>query len=346
MQKPKSAPCWLLVCLVVFSMFLTGHSFSLTTTGTTTRTRVVGSSSHRHVQQRRLLAAKTELENLETGFWDLVEGRAVNGQKAGSLVGTPHDVLGIAINVPLVLESLRTALTGQVDAEFYRFSAICVLGCAVAHQIMANEFERDYRAPLLAEYNSIYQFSTLYLIPFGWLLWRATPTFPSQLEVLDVPFCVGLSLVTLYGFLYAFYGKWLLREANKPGYQGPMVPSDTEYQEKAQLYLTGSVVINGLACLFLPFAWTLAIRGTEWWERVQSLHPNQAALMGVSILVAIVGDTSGNLLLRMQQFRFFQSEAAIVVCGVTSNILLLLFPEIIFHTLYSSGVSEFGFYWE
>ena len=157
---------------------------------------------------------------LETGFSDLVGRRAVNGQKAGSLVGTPRDVLGIAIHVPLVLESLRTALTGQVDAEFYRFSAICVL--------------------------------------------------------------------------------------------------------------------RGVVC-FCP------LRGTEWWERVQSLHPNQAALMGVSILVAIVGDTSGNLLLRMQQLRFFQSEAAIVVCGVT---LLLLFPEIIFHTLYSSGVSEFGFYWE
>jgi hypothetical protein len=152
--------------------------------------------------------------------------------------------------------------------------------------------------------------------------------------------------VTLYGFLYGFYGKKLLQDANTEGYEGILIPSDPDYQAQAQLYLTGNIAINGLACLFLPFAWTVAFRGTEWWDRVQTLHPNEAAFLGVSILVASLGDVAGNFLLRMQELKVFRSESAIVVCGITSNLVLLLFPEIIFNTLHSSGVSEVGFYWE
>ena len=66
------------------------------------------------------------------------------------------------------------------------------------------------------------------------------------------------------------------RVNNDSAYDGVLLPSSESYQKQAQLYLTGNVAINGLACLFIPFAWTLTVRGTVWWDRVQALHPNQA----------------------------------------------------------------------
>ena len=93
---------------------------------------------------------------------------------------------------------------------------------------------------------------------------------------------------------YAIYGKGLLEDANRVpldpeseqitnnvGGSQRILPSSPAYQKQAQLYLTGNAVINGLACLFIPFAWTLTIRGTEWWDRVQTLHPNQQAFLGL-----------------------------------------------------------------
>jgi hypothetical protein len=287
-----------------------------------------------------------ELEGLQVGLQDLLQGRAIDTGNAAALVGTPHDAIGVVAHLPLIFESIRTAVTGQIHPEFYQFAAFSTFSCAVAHGIMSYDSERDYRAPRLAEFKTVYEFSALYLVPFSWLLWRITPVFPSSWEVFDVPACLALTIVTLYGFLYGFYGKKLLQDANNEGYEGILIPSDPEYQAQAQLYLTGNIAINGLACLFLPFAWTLAFRGTEWWYRVQTLHPNEAAFLGVSILVAILGDVAGNFLLRMQELDVFRSESAIVVCGITSNLVLLLFPEIIFNTLYNSGVSEVGFYWE
>lgn len=290
---------------------------------------------------------EVEVEGLRLGLQDLIQGRAINSNNAGALFGTPHDAIGVLVHTPLVFESIRTATTGQLNPDFYQFCALCTFCCAIAHGIMSNEMDRDFRAPRLAEYKSVYEFSALYLVPFSWLLWRLTSSFPVSLEVFDLPACAVLTIVTLYGFLYGIYGKKLLEEANLPGYEGgALIPSDPAYTAQADLYLTGNIAINGLACLFLPFAWTLAFRGTEWWDRVQALHPNEAAFLGISVLVAIIGDVSGNLLLRMQQLEVFRSEQAIVVCGISSNILLLLIPEIIFNTLYNSGVSEVGFYWE
>ena len=136
------------------------------------------------------------------------------------------------------------------------------------------------------------------------------------------------------------------RVNNDPAYDGVLLPSSESYQKQAQLYLTGIVAINGLACLFIPFAWTLTVRGTVWWDRVQALHPNQAAFLGLSFLVATLGDVSGNLLLRLKELDLVKSQPSIVVFGILSNVLLLLFPEIVFNILYTSGVSEVGFYWE
>jgi len=289
---------------------------------------------------------ESEWNRIQNGWADLVEGRAFDASSYSRL-SAPEDVVGIAGNVPLVFESLRTAFTGEFSPEGYAICAATSFVTSCAHGKMTLDTPRDYRAPRLAEYRSVYEFSALYLVPFSWLLWRITPYFPARLEGVDGIMSALFTLVTVYGWAYAVYGKGLLERANNdPTYDGVLEPSSTEYQKQAQLYLTGNVVINSLACLFIPFAWTLTFRGTEWWERVQELHPNQAAFMGLSILVATIGDMSGNLLLRLQQLTIFRSPSAIVVCGILSNFWLLLFPEIVFNSIYSSGISEVGFYWE
>ena len=68
--------------------------------------------------------------------------------------------------------------------------------------------------------------------------------------------------------------------------------------------------------------------------------------MGLSLLVATLGDVSGTLLVRLKELNLVKSQPSIVAMGIVSNVGLLLFPEIVFYTLYASGISEVGFYFE
>mmetsp|Transcript_37334 Transcript_37334/g.42667 ORF Transcript_37334/g.42667 Transcript_37334/m.42667 type:complete len:366 (+) Transcript_37334:3-1100(+) len=295
-----------------------------------------------------LTTKKSEWEELEIGYQQVISLEAFDPSYIGSLA-TIEDIIGIVIHVPLLLLAFQTAFTGQVDATAYAQCALFSFVTSLAHSKMWFDEPRDYRAPRLAEPRSVYQFSTLYLVSFSWLLYRITSLYPQALQgPLDIVGCLALSLITIYGWAYAVFGKGLLKQVNDPSsnYEGTLLPSSEAYQMQAQLYLTGNIVINSLACLFLPFAWTLAIRGTEWWTRVQELHPNQGAFLGVSILVAILGDTSGNLLLRLQQLKVTTSVRALVVMGILSNVVFLLAPEITFNSIYMGGISEVGFYWE
>ena len=289
---------------------------------------------------------ETDLDRLKVGWEELVDGTAF-GSTDVSRLRTLEDTIGVAGHFPLIFESIRTAVTGQFYTSGYTVCACTTILISFSHLKMTLDTTRDFRAPRLAEYRSVYEFSALYLIPFAWLQWRMTDSFPIAFEAADHIMCVFFSLITIYGFVYGIYGKKLLDEVNnKEGYEGVLLPSSKEYQAQAQLYLTGNVTINALACLFIPFAWTLAFRGTEWWERVQQLHPNQAAFLGLSVLVATIGDVSGNLLLRLKELDLIKSKSSIVVMGILSNVLLLLFPEIVFNSIYNSGVSEIGFYFE
>lgn len=286
-----------------------------------------------------------EWERLKVGYNDVISGRAID-LSAWKKLATIEDIIGIFALVPLSIESAYTAISGTVDTNHYLVCAVTTFICGLAHWKMSYDIPRDYRAPRLAEYKTVYEFSALYLLAFSWFLWRITPAFPTSLESFDILGCIFLSMITIYGFVDGFFSKKELEEANQPGYVGKLEPSDEAYRAQAQLYLTGNIVINVLACLFVPFAWTLAIRGTGWWERVQHLHACELGFLGVSVLVAIVGDIAGTLLLRLKQQGLLTSEPGIVVIGIISNIVLLLFPEIIFNTIYNSQVSEVGFYWE
>ncbi len=322
------------------------QSVSATEERTSTQLKLVQEESESESESDAKVDSDSEIDRLKVGWSDLVNGRAFDASKASRLL-TPEDVIGVVGHGPLIVESLRTAFTGQFSTTGYVFCAATSFITALSHLKMTLDTPRDYRAPRLAEYRSVYEFSALYLIPFSWLLWRITNTFPEQLEVADPIMSALFTIITIYGVAYALYGKGLLNRVNNdPTYEGILEPSSESYQKQAQLYLTGNVTINGLACLFIPFAWTLTARGTEWWDRVQALHPNQAAFMGLSLLVATVGDVSGNLLLRLKELEIVKSQPSIVVMGILSNFWLLLFPEIVFNTIYNSGISEVGFYWE
>lgn len=289
--------------------------------------------------------SSSEIGQLIQGVRDVMSGQAFDTSKMSRLL-TLEDIVANTAMIPMAAESIRTAFTGQLSTTGCVACVIASLLSSVAHAKMSADTPRDYRAPRLAEFHSIYEFSAWYLPPFAWLLWRITPAFPSALKVIDLPICSILTVVTIYGVAFAAYGKGLLKEANKEGYEGVLEASNEDYQAQAQLYLTGNVVINVLACLFIPFAWTITFRGTEWWERVQALHPNQAAFLGVSVLVAILGDVLGNQLARLKELELVRTPEALVVMGIVSNFLFLLFPELVFNIIYGGGVSELSFYWD
>ncbi|CAB9517522.1 expressed unknown protein [Seminavis robusta] len=327
------------------SVFLLANTNSDEASTLPERTAIATTITEEQQEQEKL----SEFQELQIGWDQIVSLEAFDGTHIDRL-WTPEDVIGIAIHIPLVSLAFITATTGQMAPSLFAICAISTLLTSLAHFKMCFDEPRDWKAPRMAEPKSVYEFSAIYLLPFAWLQWRITPLYPSALEQgpFEVLACIALSAITIYGFAYAIYGKYLLAKVNAPHstYEGPLQPSTPAYQTQAQLYLTGNVVINSLACLFLPFAWTLAIRGTDWWNRVQELHPNQAAFLGISILVATIGDTSGNLLLRLQQLQITTSVRALVVMGILSNVIFLLVPELLFNGIYSSGISEVGFYWE
>lgn len=295
--------------------------------------------------------AKSESESIDqwTDIWngwnDLISGDSIDTTKVSDYWRSPSDVVATLAMLPLTIEAFRTALTGTFDEGSYLVCAAVTLFCAIAHLQMTLNTPRDFRAPRLAEPRTVYEFSYLYLFAFSWFLWRVNlaSALPAP-EALDGIGIFGLCAVTLYGVLIPLYSRSLL---DQPFEQSGLEPSPDNYREQAKLLCTGNIVINVLACLFLPFVVTLCLwRGSEWWDRVQVLHEHQAAFMGVSLLVAILGDMSGNALLRIKEFGIITQYNSLVSLGIVSNFLLLLFPELIFNGLYFDGISEVGFYWE
>ena len=157
---------------------------------------------------------------------------------------------------------------------------------------------------------------------------------------------IATTAVALYGIIVPYLGKKELEKGLDTTNGGYLLPSDDENKNGAQLYLTGSIFLNVLVALFVPFPWVLSFKGTEWWQHVQANHPSEAAFFGVSILVALVGNTSGNLLARLKQLDIITTPSVLVVTGILSNALLLLMPEIFFNLIYHDGITEIGLYWE
>ena len=163
----------------------------------------------------------TELDRIQAGWSDLISGRAFDGSQVSRLA-TPEDVIGVVGHLPLIAESLRTAFTGQLSTTGYELCAASTLVTALARLKMTLDTPRDFRAPRLAEYRSVYEFSVVYLFLFAWLQWRVTEAFPEELAVAD-PLMSALftACTAIYGVAYLLYGKGLLdRVNNDPAYSG------------------------------------------------------------------------------------------------------------------------------
>ena len=148
----------------------------------------------------------SELDRLQLGWSDLVNGRAFDGSQVSRLA-TPEDFIGVVAHIPLIAESLRTAFTGQFSTTGYALCAASTLVTALAHLKMMLDTPRDFKAPRLAEYRSVYEFSAAYLVPFAWLQWRVTAAFPQELAAADPLMSALFTAVTIYGVTYALYGK-------------------------------------------------------------------------------------------------------------------------------------------
>jgi len=290
----------------------------------------------------------SELDRLINGWSQITQGKALDTSNLRKLL-TPEDIIAILAIVPLSVESVHTAFKGQITPESYVLCSVVAMTCSAAHTKMYLDTPRDWRCPRLGELRTVYQYSPLFSIPFAWMLVRITSVFPPPLEVLDYPMAMATTGVTLYGLIGGYIGK---RALDKQGTDtdtangGYLLPSDAETRNGAQLYLTGNIVLNVLVALFIPFVWVLAFKGTEWWHHVEENHVNEAAFFGVSILVALLGNASGNLLARFQQLGIVKNPEVLVVSGILSNLVLLIMPEVFFNVIYHSGTTEIGLYWE
>ena len=168
----------------------------------------------------------SELDRLQLGWSDLVNGRAFDGSQVSRLA-TPEDFIGVVAHIPLIAESLRTAFTGQFSTTGYALCAASTLVTALAHLKMMLDTPRDFKAPRLAEYRSVYEFSAAYLVPFAWLQWRVTAAFPQELAAADPYMSALFTAVTIYGVTYALYGKVRARDRARVLEEGLGFPDPT-----------------------------------------------------------------------------------------------------------------------
>ena len=110
--------------------------------------------------------ADSELSRLQYGWHLVTTGQALNPSNLGKL-WTPEDLVATVAVLPLSIESLHTAFTGQVHPDYYIACALLSISCAAAHSKMCLDTPRDWRSPRLGELRTVYQYSPLFTIPFA-----------------------------------------------------------------------------------------------------------------------------------------------------------------------------------
>jgi len=240
------------------------------------------------------------------------------------------------------------AISGATNQNYIFFCSILALFTCIAHYSICTKYPLDEFAPRLGSVKSIFEFSSWYLFGYSWLLYRINASsVPDFLFVFDIPMAMFITSILLYS---AYFSSVPQKNA-------------TDASRDIKLLLDGNFALTILASLFLPFIWTIAIRGQDWWERVQQLHCNQEALMCISVLVAIIGNNAGLLLYTRKDellkfirstlfmdtifnFKSLSSTKLVVISGLVVNFILLIIPEVAFHVLFNEGMSEISFYWE
>ena len=256
-----------------------------------------------------------------------------------SHIATIEDAVGIFGLIPIVHSTFSSSVTGELNSIDLTLSSISSLVVGVANFQMFLTAPLDSSAIKFTDYRSIYLFTSLISFILSWLLFRINTSFSDFLQPGDYLGACVFSLILFDGLFYSILGKSELTRRLASVVSEEEIPI-IKYQESL---LNGFLVLCILTMSFAPFVWTLAIRGNEWWDRVQILYPHQAAFIGVSLLVIVLGNGLGNTLARFRDKQVLEL-GNIVAIGVALNVLLLLVPEVVFHVLYRSGISEFGFY--
>eukprot|EP01038_Epipyxis_sp_PR26KG_P004085 gene4085-5833_t len=327
---------------------MVSKSSSITIAYNCVRPRNIQSSRLHHNKETKLKTKKIDDVQLKSN------------QQSQLLIESDALVNGVGLIV-MSITSFEMAIDGSLNNILLNTSGIFASITAIIHALISLATPRDFTVPRLADSKTIYEISALFLVGFSWLLFRLTPfPFFSFSHSLDIIMTISISLFLIYQFVFYIIGKMKILDANSKSkiIQQSMV--------NAELLLNGNGVLASLTCLFVPFIWTYSIRGIDWWTRVQSIYPNQAAYMCISVLVAIIGNNFGMVLFARKQFSDILSTKnsdklpeellvsnksddqflQLVTFGVLSNLFLLLAPEIAFHWLHSAGISEIEFYWQ
>mmetsp|Transcript_8232 Transcript_8232/g.12280 ORF Transcript_8232/g.12280 Transcript_8232/m.12280 type:complete len:334 (-) Transcript_8232:22-1023(-) len=276
---------------------------------------------------------------------DLLDAPIAQSELTSTPINLPtklEDAISFAGVALMSANVFSIAVSGGTNQYSLLLCAVLALLTCIAHYSICTKYPLDEFAPRLGSAKSIFEFSSWYLFGYSWLLYRiSTSNFPSNLSILDIPMAIFITSILLYSAIFSSISQ------NK----------DNGLSRDVKLLLDGNFALTILAAVFLPFIWTIAIRGQDWWERIQQLHFHQEALMCISVLVAIIGNNVGLLMYTRKDellksfdgifnFKSLSSTELVVIVGLVVNFILLIVPEVTFHLLYSEGISELGFYWE
>ena len=104
--------------------------------------------------------SESEVERILFGWKLLVNGGAWGEPSSVRKLWTSlEDIVGVWGHVPLIIASFQTALTGKCNGLEYGISIFTILLMSLAHGKMTYDTPRDWRAPRLAEYRTVYEFS-------------------------------------------------------------------------------------------------------------------------------------------------------------------------------------------
>mmetsp|Transcript_3689 Transcript_3689/g.3826 ORF Transcript_3689/g.3826 Transcript_3689/m.3826 type:complete len:362 (+) Transcript_3689:181-1266(+) len=306
----------------------------------------------------------SEIEQIYSGAEELLNFKEVIQVRNINKIATFEDIFTFVALMPVIITSIYSAATGIFVPEQYLICSICTFLTSIAHLNLSIITPRDIRIPRLADYKTTYEYSFIFLFTFSWALFRLTSYYPLSLQIIDLPMTIITTLLVVYALVFSITGKIQLSKIIKNGivseskreketetlsFSLSSFSTNSLSQElinETQLLLTGNFLLNLLTTLFLPFLWTISLRHSLWWDRIQSLHHHQAALLGLEFLVAIIGNSAGNELLRAYEMKIIPLAVHVFIIGILMNFALVIFPELLFHYQFSEGISYWNFYFE
>jgi len=196
----------------------------------------------------------------------------------------PRDLLALLLIVPVAGSVSVCNLFGIYDTGLYTDLVVASVGLgflsglASLLQVVAGYKVTNHSRRFLANDSAVNGYAGLYALAVSWLALRASNICPEWLPSSDgvLPWaCLGV------------FGLSAIVPAITIFDPGNFLKDTPPLSETELVRMRGLLGIGILASVFAPDCLAFALGGSDWWDRVSTLHPSQTTLESTTTLFAL-----------------------------------------------------------